>query len=1115
MVSIAQWLEGLGLGRYATAFTANDIDLGILRDLTEQDLEKLGVSLGHRKKLLRAIAALPQPATEAPPLRPSTTAAPAAGRRQLTVMFCDLVGSTELARRLDPEDLRDVMQAYQDCCGEVVAAHGGRIARYLGDGILVYFGYPQAHEDDAERAVRVGLGVVDAVARLATRSPSRLRVRVGIATGAVVVGDLIGVGATQEQAIVGETPNLAARLQSLAEPDTVVIAAGTHRLVGGLFDCIDLGQCTVKGYAEPIKAWRVIGESDVESRFAAQHRTGLTPLVGREHSLGLLLDRWARVQQREGHVVLLSGEPGIGKSRIIEAMRERLADQPCLHLRYFCSPHRQNSALHPFITQLERAAGIAPADPPEHRLDKLERLLGAWTRDVQTVARPFAALLAIPSATRYAPLNQTPQKLKESTLEAFVDLLTAIATQQSVLMIVEDAHWLDPTSLELLDLVVPRVKDLAVLLIITFRPEFAPPWLGHAHVGALPLGRLSRRQSADLVERVAGDQTLSDEVVGQIVGRAEGVPLFVEELTKAVLEFDELAAPKIRRGAPDHLPPIAIPSTLHDSLMARLDRLPSAKEIAQIGAVIGREFTYRVLAAVTRSPENELRSALDQLVAAELLFRRGTDPDTIFSFKHVLVQDAAYQSLLRSRRQDLHARTAIVLEEEFPEMAEAEPELIAHHCTRGGLPEKAVEFWHKAARRAAARSSHVEAIQHLKAALEVLATLPEGAERAQRELRTLVAMGVSLHDVKGPASAESVEVYERACALSDKAGGAVERFAALWGLWRSHTWRGDTAVADRLVKDLVGLAERESNRALLLQARHAQWSNAELSGNVAATLDCATSGLALYDPAACQSEIYRLSGHDPAVCGYGTLALASWLLGYPDRAAEKIGDALQLARRLAHPSSLANALTNALDLYLLRGEATPLRDVAEELIALASEQGFAEYLARGKFGRGWAIVLQDQGEEGAVLMRAALATVHGRHQSAFYRALTVEAHRRSGQAAEALRRVDGELADDVEVPPEYWLAAEVMRLIGESFASAAPDRHTAAERRFQMAIDISRRQGARSLELRAAMSLARLWRAQGRHAHAYDLLAPIFGWFTEGFDTPDLKDAKALLDALR
>jgi predicted ATPase len=945
-------------------------------------------------------------------------------------------------------------------------------------------------------------------------SLARLQVRVGIATGAVVVGDVTGTGATQEPSIIGETPNLAARLQGLAEPGMVVIAGATRRLVGGLFDCAALGRSNVKGYAEPVEAWSVTGESGSESRFAARHRDGLTPLVGREDSLALLLDRWRLARRGEGQVVLLSGEPGIGKSRIIEAMRERMADQSYTHLRYSCSPHWQDSALHPFVAQIERAAGIARGDPPEGRLDKLERLLDAWA-GTRAAAPLFAALLSIPPGGRYAPLNLTPQRQKEKTLQALVDLLANIAGQRPVLMIVDDVHWLDPTSIELLDALVGRTKDLSLMLILSFRQEFAPPWSGHAHVGALPLGRLNRKQSTDLVARVAGGKLPSEEVIGEIVGRAEGVPLFVEELTKAVLESGAGIQPGNRSDAGDRRPPATIPFTLHDSLMARLDRVPSAKEAAQIGAIIGREFAYRVLAAVAGGPENSLRLALDRLVAGQLLFRRGTYPEATFSFKHALIQDAAYQSLLRGKRQVLHARTAIALEEQYPELTEDAPELIAHHCARGGLPEKAADLWRKAARNAAARSSHVESIAHLQRALEALALLPDGPERAHRELKICIAMGVSLQDVKSPASAETLAVYERARALSETVGDAGERFAVLWGLWRSHRWRSDVATARRLVEELIEVAERERNPALLLQARHAQWTLAESSGSLMETLDCVRSGLAIYDPAARESEFYWLSGHDPAVCGYGSLAHVSWLLGYPERAIEYIDDALRLARQLGHPPSLANALVNALDLYLWRGDAMPLRDLAEQLIALAEEQRFADYLSRGKFVRGWAMVLQEHAGEGIVRMNEALATLQGAHRDPYWRALLIEAHRMTGRVTEALKLTDSEFQRDVDEWHERWLAAEVARLIGEALAAGGRERHAAAEAKFQVALDIARRQGAKSLELRAATSLARLWRVQGHAAQAFDLLAPVFDWFTEGSETPDLKEARSLLGALK
>lgn len=1121
-MDVAGWLHELGLERYEPAFRDNAIDGEVLVDLTDADLERLGVLLGHRKKLLKAIAALNadasshEPASAVPPARnrgPPVDAV--AERRQLTVMFCDLVGSTVLSSRLDPEEMREIIRAYQNAVTGEIARFEGHVAKFMGDGVLAYFGWPRAHEDEAERAVGAGLAITQAVCRLKTPSGEPLAVRVAIATGLVVVGDLIGTGSAQEQAIVGETPNLAARLQDMAEANTVVIAASTYRLISGHFDCVDLGRHSVKGYIEPIEAWRVIGPSNVESRFAARHQAALTPLVGREHSLGLLLDCWARAQQGEGQVVLLSGESGIGKSRIIEAAREHLANQPGTHLRYFCSPNRQDSALYPFIAQLERAAGIHRNDAPGIRLDKLEGLLNGWTRNTQAIAPLFAALLSIPFADRYAPLNLTPQRQRDRTLDAFVDLLAGIAALQPVMMIVDDVHWLDPTSLDLLDRVVPRVKDLAVLLVITFRPEFAPSWSGHAHVSTLPLDRLGRRQSTDLVARVAGDKILPEDVVEQIVDRAEGVPLFVEELTKTVLESDAMAPHASPPGTRDRYSSIAIPATLHDSLMARLDRLPAVKEVAQIGAVIGREFSYRILAAVTRAPEDRLRLALDQLVASALLFRRGAYPEAILSFKHALIQDAAYQSLLRSRRQELHAKTALVLEEELPEVAENAPELVAHHCTHGRLPDRAVDWWQRAARHAAARSSHVEAIRHLKKALEVLATLPEGNDRARRELATLVAMGVSYQDVEGPASPESVEIFARARALSDRAGDAVDRFGAHWGLWRGHLWRGDIAIANALVEDLIGLAERESSPALLLQARHAQWTNTQASGNLVETLNWAELGLSLYDPAACQSEIYRLSGHDPGVCAYGTLAQMSWLLGYPDRAEKELGDALRIARQLAHPSTVANALSNAVDLELMRGDAATLREFAEQLIALATEQDFAGHLSRGRFARAWAMFLQDHGEERIALMRETLPAVHGSYRNTFHKVMLVEAHRRMGRVAEALTLVERGFADQTDQRPEQWLAAEVARLIAESFADASSDRREAAETMFKTALNLARRQGAKALELRASVSLARFWRGQGRSAQAHDLLAPIYGWFTEGFETPDLKDAKSLLDTLK
>jgi class 3 adenylate cyclase len=595
---IADWLKKLGMSEYAQRFAENDIDPSVLPELTDQDLKDLGVSLGHRRKMLRAIRDLggaPVAATE-PSAPPATgpTRRDDAERRQLTVMFTDLVGSTALSTKLDPEDMRFVIGAYHRCVGETVARFDGFVAKYMGDGVLVYFGYPHAHEDDAERAVRAGLNLVEAVPKLATHAGSPLPVRVGIATGLVVVGDLIGAGAAQEQAVVGETPNLAARLQALAEPGAVVIAAATRRLTGGLFDYRDLGTAALKGFAENVPAWQVLGASAIESRFEAM-RTAMTPLVGRDEESDLLLRRWEQAKSGDGQVVLIAGEPGIGKSRLAETILERLSNEPHIRLRYFCSPHHQDSALYPGIAQVERAAGFRREDTAEQRLAKLETVLSQGINDLSEAVPLLANLLSIPTGDRYPPLNLTPQKRKEKTLHMQLAQVEGLARQQPVLMVWEDVHWSDPTTRELLDLLIHRVATMHVLAIITFRPEFAPPGVGHPHVTMLTLNRLPARHRIEMIGYVTGGKALPKEIATQIVERTDGVPLFVEELTKAVVESGMLADAGDHYAVTGPSTPLAIPTTLHASLLARLDRLAPVRELAQIGAAIGREFSYRLL----------------------------------------------------------------------------------------------------------------------------------------------------------------------------------------------------------------------------------------------------------------------------------------------------------------------------------------------------------------------------------------------------------------------------------------------------------------------------------------------------------------------------------------
>jgi class 3 adenylate cyclase len=710
-MDIGGWLRSLGLERYEAAFRENEIDDTVLPSLTAEDLKDLGVGIvGHRRKMLDAIAVLrayasaKAPTAEAPSILPKPSQ-DTAERRQVTVMFSDLVGSTTLSARMDPEDLREVIAAYQKCVAKTVQRFGGFLAKYMGDGVLVYFGYPQAHEDDAERAVRAGLELIRAVGGLKSSAP--LQTRVGIATGLVVVGDLIGAGAAWEQAVVGETPNLAARLQALAEPGAVLIASSTRRLIGGLFEYRDLGAVALKGFAENVPAWQVLGAGAAESRFEALHAT-TTPLIGRDEEIDLLTRRWEQAKRGDGCVVLVSGEPGIGKSRIVVTILERLSSEPHIRLRYFCSPHHQDSALYPSITQLERAAGFRREDTDEQRLAKLEAVLAQATNDLGAAVPPLADLLSIPTGDRYPPLNLTPQKRKEKTLHAQLAQVEGLAARQPVLIAFEDVHWSDPTTRESLDLLIDRVTTLRILVILTFRPEFTPPWVGRPHVTMLNLNRLPPRRRAEMIAHVTGGKVLPKEIADQIIDRTDGVPLFIEELTKAVIESGVLTDAGNRYTVAGPLPLLAIPTTLHASLLARLDRSAPTREVAQIAAALGRQFSHELISAVATVPKQQLDDALAQLVHAGLVFRRGTSPDAEYTFKHALVQDAAYGTLLRNQRQQLHGRITAALERQFPEIVETQPELLARHCAEGGLVEKAIGYWLKAGQQAIARGAVIE-----------------------------------------------------------------------------------------------------------------------------------------------------------------------------------------------------------------------------------------------------------------------------------------------------------------------------------------------------------------------------------------------------------------------
>jgi class 3 adenylate cyclase/predicted ATPase len=1109
-IEITDWLRGLGLEQYASAFHDNAIDATVLPNLTAEDLKDLGITLvGHRRRLLDAIAAL-NAAVPATAVTAAATDAPTpadAERRQLTVMFCDLVGSTSLSSRLDPEDLREVIAAYHRAVTEVVARFDGFVAKYMGDGVLVYFGYPRAHEDDAERAVRAGLGSIDAVGRLDVRS-TKLQARIGMATGLVVVGDLIGEGSAQEQSVVGETPNLAARLQAFATPASLVIAAGTRQQIGELFDLQDIGPQRLAGFAEPQRAWRVLGESAEVSRFEAL-RSGTSPLVGRDEEVELLLRRWGQTKTGEGRVVLVSGEPGIGKSRLTAALSQYVGAEPHTRLRYFCSPHHQGSAFHPFIVQLERAAGFVRDDTVEAKLAKLRALLVAGTRDDDDIAL-LSELLSLPSSA--ADLNLSPQRKREKLLEALLSQLEAAARRRPVLMVFEDAHWIDPTSRELMDLTVDRVRRLAVLLVITFRPEFQPPWGGLSHVTNLALNRLGERDGEALVQQLAGNVGLTPAMVAEIVERTDGVPLFVEELTKAVLESagqgDRIAAV----FATTSLAALSVPATLHASLMARLDRLgPAPKEIAQIGAVLGREFAYELIGQVAQREEKGLQAALGQLSDAGLLFCRGTAPHASYLFKHALVQDAAYSTLLRGRRQELHARVAAALEEHFADLVERQPELLAHHLSAAGNTGRAVDQWLKAGRHAAGQLAYLEAIAHFERGLSLLHSLPESAIRNGREIELQLALGLCQFPTKGADEARSP--YMRALELAEKSGEPHQRFEALYGLWQSNAVSGRIAAASPLSERLLRMTEREGDDGSRLQAHHSGWATRYWAGDQAKAREHADAGRRLYDPKKHASHRFAYGGHDPGVCAGYCGAQSEWLLGYPETALASITGSVALAEGIAHPFSLCMALTFSSVLYLNRREPERALRQLGAAEALAAEQRLSLIYEPGVL-RGVGLLGQGAIDEATVRIREGVAnwTRLGRTILLPYGlAFLAEGLARNGDRTAALAALREGLETARATGEQHW-DAELHRLTGTVLL--AQNKLNESQACFQQAIRTAQDQHARSLELRAATSLARLWGEQGRRAEANDVLAPVYGWFTEGFDTADLIEAKALLAEL-
>jgi class 3 adenylate cyclase/predicted ATPase len=1040
-------------------------------------------------------------------------------RRQLTVMFCDLVGSTELAARVDPEVLRDVVRSYQEVCDAVIRQLHGNVAQYLGDGLLVYFGYPVASEHDPRRAVRAALGIIDAIATLNARLQRErgitLAVRVGIHTGPVVIGEIGGVGRREELAL-GETPNVAARLQAIAEPDTVVISAATHRLLRGSVMVTDLGAQVLKGLSAPLRAYRVHGDGGAADSLEASAAEALTPLVGRDQEVGFLLDRWEHVKDGRGHVVLVSGEPGIGKSRLVRVLKDHIAAERHLRWECRCSPYHQDSALYPLIDLFERSLQFDRDDGPPERFAKIQAGLVRYGLAQPEAVSLWAAFLSVTIPEQHPPLSLTPQRQKEKTLEAIVALLLALAAEQPVLFIVEDLHWADPSTLELVDFVFGQVPAASILLIMTSRPEFRPPWGNRSHFTYLTINRVTRQQTELMVERVTGGKTLPAEVLQQIVAKTDGVPLFVEELTRMVLESDLLRDQGNRYELSSALPPLAIPSTLQDSLMARLDRLATVKEVAQVGAALGRTFHYELLRATAAVDDTTLLRSLAKLAESDLLHQRGVPPDATYIFKHALIQETAYQSMLVSRRQQLHKRIADTLVERFPETTGTQPELVAHHYTEAGLADQAISYWQQAGQRAVERSASIEGIGHFTKGLNILAKLPDTRGCLQRELALRTALGPALMSTKGLGAHEVGENYTRALTLCRQVGERSELFAVLRGLWEYHELRGDLRTSVELGEELLGLAEAASDPVLRLIAHDVLGDTLYWCGDFTGSLKHLEQGIELYRPDEHRALAHQHAGYDPGVACRGFSAYALWYLGYPDRAVRRSEEAIALAHHLSQAVSMILADWFGALVRHLRREGPQARALAETAIALSTEQASVNFLGNALVEHGWAIAQEGRTAEGATgilrgidMCRNAGAVLEQPHGWASL----AEAYRGAGLIDQAMEAV-AEGLKQAQATSARFNEAELHRLKGELLLAGAEPGLGEAERCFRQALEIARRQSAKSLELRAVTSLSRLLHREGKREEARRLLAEVYGWFTEGFDTADLKDARTLLDTL-
>lgn len=1102
MPQIAAWLARLGLLKYADVFSAHEVDFEALRHLSDVDLKELGLPIGPRRKIQAALAASGEDASSRGE----------AERRQLTVMFVDLVGSTELSQRLDPEEMREVISAYQCTVSDEIVRFDGHVAKLMGDGVLAYFGWPRAREDDAERAVRAGLAAVAALAGLKTPQVGPLAARVGIATGLVVVGDLIGKGAAQEEAVIGEAPNLAARLQALAGSNSIIIAESTYRLTAGLFETIELGRRQLKGFVAPAPAWRVIGERIIENRFALR-RGAATPLVGRSGELAHLLNRWQQARSGQGKVVLVCGEPGIGKSRLIAALGERLGDG-FRTLQCFCSPSHASSAFYPIIGLIERIAGIKRGDGADAKLDKLQRLLREAISDPPEIGALFAELLSIDGVPHYPPLALSPLARKARTATALIDLLSNLAARQPILMVIEDVQWIDPTTLEWLDGFLKLIQALPVLLIMSSRPDWESRWRQLPYVSELMLSRLGRSEGAIIAERIAKGKTLPREVEDQILAKSEGVPLFVEELTKTAIESGMLVDTGNGYALSGPLSALAVPATLKDSLMARLDRLGSAKELAQTGACIGRTFHHRLIAGLVGANGTRLAEALQRLEESELVFREGIPPEAIYTFKHALIQNTAYDSLLRTRRQKIHATIAAKLESDFPEVVAAEPETLAHHFTEAGSIDKALRYWLRAGQVALRRSANQEAIAHLRKGIGLITSPSDSEERLKLEIQLQAALGVAMMGAKGFGAPDVLDAMSRARLLSEKLRDESQLFMALCGEASYHMISGNLREADALGQKCMTLVESTRDEGLVLEAHHRQWATKFFMGDYPAAEHHLDYGLAIYKPDRHHHLTFTHTGHDPGVCCRSYYAQVLWLRGYPDKAVERAREAMAIAEQVSHPFSLVLATKTVSEILLCRREPARARQEISQWEETSHKLTLSLLIAQARFQRGWALLEEGQADQSVIEMREGIAAARATGAAMglqHFLCLLAQGYAACGKPTEGLAVLDEALKFAADTSAKYQYP-ELLRTKGELLQRQGDNR--SAKDWLRLSVAAAHDEGTKMLELRAAVKLARLSRDNGEIAQARAELEPVYAWFTEGFDTADLSEARTLLSEL-